>query len=167
MLSTVAELQVPIVLMHMRGNPESMQGLTDYDDEGGVVDGVVRALLERSRAAEEAGIPRWMQILDPGIGFAKDMEGNLGLLKHYSELRTRLGDFPLLLGTSRKGFIGKLSGETVAEERDFGTVGSCVAALCLGNDGKDNSLGCNILRVHNVKGAKQATAVMDAIIEAR
>lgn len=166
MLSTVADLQVPIVLMHMRGNPESMQSLTNYDDQGGVVDGVIKALLERSEVAEEAGIPRWMQMLDPGIGFAKDMEGNLSLLKNYTNLRTKLGDFPLLLGTSRKGFIGKLSGEIEAEERDFGTVGSCVAALCLGMNGKENFFGCNILRVHNVKGAKQATAVMDAIIGA-
>ena len=164
MLSTVADLKVPFVIMHMRGNPQSMQSLTKYDDQGGVVDGVVAALLERSRAAEKAGIPRWMQILDPGIGFAKDMEGNLSLLKNYTDMQTKLGDFPLLLGTSRKGFIGKLSGETVAEERDFGTVGSCVAALCLGIDGKENSLRCNILRVHNVKGAKQATVVMDAIV---
>ncbi len=166
MLPTVADLKVPIVLMHMRGTPESMQSLTNYDDEGGVVDGVIDALFERSRAAEEAGIPRWMQILDPGIGFAKDMEGNLSLLKNYAELRSELGGFPLLLGTSRKGFIGRLSGETVAEERDFGTVGSCVAALCLGVGAKEKSLGCNILRVHNVKGAKQATVVMDAIVEA-
>jgi dihydropteroate synthase len=166
MLSTVANLKVPIVLMHMRGDPESMQHLTNYDNQGGVVDGVIKALLERSQAAEEAGIPRWMQILDPGIGFAKDMQGNLSLLKNYADLRTKLGDFPLLLGTSRKGFIGKLSGETIAEERDFGTVGSCVAALCLGISGKETSLGCNILRVHNVKGAKQATVVMDAIVGA-
>lgn len=167
MLSTVADLQVPIVLMHMRGTPELMQRLTDYDDQGGVVDGVIGALLERSQAAEAAGIPRWMQVLDPGIGFAKDLDGNLSLLKNYSDLRTKLGDFPLLLGTSRKGFIGKLTGETEAEKRDFGTVGSCIASLCLGNRGNDNSLGCNILRVHNVKGAKQATAVMDAIVAAR
>ena len=166
MLSTVSELQVPIVLMHMRGNPESMQSMTNYDDHGGVVNGVIEALLERSRAAEEAGIPRWMQILDPGIGFAKDLEGNLSLLKHYNYLRTKLGDFPLLLGTSRKGFIGKLTGVTVAEERDFGTIGSCVAALCLGRSGNESSSGCNILRVHNVKGAKQAAVIMDAIVGA-
>jgi 2-amino-4-hydroxy-6-hydroxymethyldihydropteridine diphosphokinase/dihydropteroate synthase len=169
MLSTVAELQVPIVLMHMRGTPESMQTLTDYESQGGVVDSVVNALLQRSRAAEEAGIPRWMQILDPGIGFAKDLDGNLSLLKHYSEIRSQLGDMPLLLGTSRKGFIGMISGESVAEERDFGTVGSCITALCLGNGNGRNRcyIGCNILRVHNVKGAKQATSVMDAIINSQ
>jgi len=170
MLSTVSELHVPIILMHMRGIPQSMQSLTNYDNEGGVVDSVVAGLLERTRAAEEVGIPRWMIVLDPGIGFAKDLEGNLSLLKHYSKMRRKLGDFPLLLGTSRKGFIGTISGESEAEERDFGTAGSCVAALCLGNGGDDNNmatLGCNILRVHNVKGCKQAAALMDAIVRAR
>ncbi|KAL3930818.1 MAG: hypothetical protein SGARI_004373 [Bacillariaceae sp.] len=163
---------VPMVLMHMRGTPETMQGLTNYSDDGGVVDSVANALLQRSRAAEEAGIPRWMQILDPGIGFAKGLDSNLSLLRHYSDIRTRLGDIPLLLGTSRKGFIGKINGETVATNRDFGTVGSCVAALCLGSKQHSStssgrpSLGCNILRVHNVKGTKQAIEIMDAIVNA-
>jgi dihydropteroate synthase/2-amino-4-hydroxy-6-hydroxymethyldihydropteridine diphosphokinase len=177
MLTTVAELQVPIVLMHMRGTPETMQSLTQYGDgRGGVVEAVIDALLERSQAAEEAGIPRWMQVLDPGIGFAKDLDGNLSLLKHLStKVRTELGDFPILLGTSRKGFIGKLTGETVTEERDFGTLGSSMAALCLGRAPycdasrrhRSTSLGYNILRVHNVKAAKHATVVMDAIVNAR
>jgi len=70
LLEVVADLQIPMILMHMRGTPETMQTLTDYDD---VVSDVATALLERSRAAERAGIPRWMQVLDPGIGFAKDM----------------------------------------------------------------------------------------------
>lgn len=160
MLATVAELRVPVILMHMRGTPETMQELTEYDD---VVSDVASALLERSRAAELAGIPRWMQILDPGIGFAKDMRGNLLLLQKMSHLRSCLGDIPLLLGTSRKGFIGKIAYETKPEARDFGTVASCVAALCLG----DGAPRCNLLRVHNVKGMKQATMVMDAIINAK
>jgi dihydropteroate synthase len=65
----------------------------------------------------------------------------------------------MLLGTSRKGFIGKLTGEKVASERDFGTVASCVAAICLGG----GATRFNILRVHNVKGVKQGTVIMDAI----
>jgi dihydropteroate synthase/2-amino-4-hydroxy-6-hydroxymethyldihydropteridine diphosphokinase len=172
MLTTVAELQVSIILMHMRGTPKTMSNLTKYQDEGGVVDSVVRALMERSQAAEEAGIQRWMQVLDLGIGFAKDFDGNLSLLKHYGEIRSQLGNVPLLLGTSRKGFIGKITGEDVAEERDFGTVGSCIAALCLGkgdpnSGGGEGLLGCNILRVHNVKACKQAASMMDAIIRAK
>jgi dihydropteroate synthase/2-amino-4-hydroxy-6-hydroxymethyldihydropteridine diphosphokinase len=156
MLSTVAQLGVPIILMHMRGTPETMETKTVYDD---VVEDVAKALLDRSNDAEKAGIPRWMQVVDPGIGFAKDIQGTLLLLKNTATIRSKLGGLPILLGTSRKGFIGKLTGETIAEERDFGTVSSCVAALCLGN----GPLGCNILRVHNVKAAKQASQVMDAI----
>ena len=160
MLSTVAELGVPVILMHMRGTPESMQKMTEYDD---VVQEVVDSLLERSRNAENAGIPRWMQVLDPGIGFAKTLNGNLLLLKSLSTIRSALGDMPILLGTSRKGFIGKITGESIAEERDYGSAASCVAALCLGS----SHGGCNIIRVHNVKGMKQASMLMDAIRKAR
>ncbi|KAG7365770.1 dihydropteroate synthase [Nitzschia inconspicua] len=178
MLSTMAELQVPVVLMHMRGTPETMQSMTKYDEQGGVVQGVVNELLERSKAAEKAGIPNWMQILDLGIGFAKDLEGNLSLLKHYTEMQSRLNNVPLVLGTSRKGFIGKITGEDIAANRDYGTVGSCIAALCLGRGnqattttggkggGAVSSLGCHILRVHNVKAAKHAASLMDAIVRA-
>lgn len=164
MLPTVAELGVPVILMHMRGTPENMLSMTDYDD---VVNDVCKALLERSREAEAAGIPRWMQVLDPGIGFAKDLPGNLRLLKNLRRLQAQTGDFPFLLGTSRKGFIGKITGETNAAERDWGTVASCVAALCLGHhDDASSPSSCHMLRVHNVKGTKQATMTMDAIVRA-
>jgi dihydropteroate synthase len=158
MLSTVAQLRVPMILMHLRGTPETMQTLTTYDS---VVNDVGTSLVRRSQAAERAGIQRWQQVLDPGIGFAKDLRGNLQLLKHYGKLTRLVGDMPMLLGTSRKGFIGHITGETDAAQRDFGTVASCVAAICLGGA----SSACNILRVHNVKGTKQAVLVMDAIKE--
>lgn len=160
MLPVVSRLGVPIILMHMRGTPESMQEMTEYED---VVEDVIDALLERSRAAAAAGIPRWLQVVDPGIGFAKDIDGNLSLLKHMGRIRKRVGNMPILLGTSRKGFIGKLTGETNAEDRDFGTVGSCVAALCLNGEASD----CDILRVHNVKAARDGALVMDAIRRAK
>jgi dihydropteroate synthase len=162
MLSTVSELNVPMILMHMRGTPESMQTMTEYKNVD-VCNDVADALLEISHDAEEAGIHRWVQVLDPGIGFAKDQDGNLQLLKQTATtMREKLQGIPILLGTSRKGFLGKITGETNAAERDFGSVASCVVALCLGSPSPSN-LGCNILRVHNVKGTKQATLVMDAI----
>lgn len=167
MLPTVAALRVPIVLMHMKGTPETMQ--TYASDYSNVVDDVTDALLKRCAAAEAAGIPRWMQIVDPGIGFAKDMEGNLSLLRHLNDLRANMGmaSTPILLGTSRKGFIGKLTGADNAEDRDFGSLASCVAAMCLGTGISSNRDGlseaCNILRVHNVKAMKDAATVMDAI----
>lgn len=163
MLSTVADLGVPIVLMHMRGTPETMQSFVDdYQD---VAQDVTTALLERCSAAEAAGIPRWMQVVDPGIGFAKDLAGNVSLLQNLNAMRSKMGmaSTPILLGTSRKGFIGKLTGVEKAEDRDFGTVASCVAAICLGHDSRSFADTCNILRVHNVKAMKEAALVMDAI----
>ena len=157
MLATVAALQVPMILMHMRGTPKTMQSMTEYGD---VVSEVASALLlERSQEAERAGIPRWMQILDPGVGFAKDFDGNLKLLKHCGKLRSLAEDYPILLGPSRKGFIGAITGETIPAERDYGTAAACLAGIF----GRDNGNGCTILRVHNVRGIKQAAQVMDAI----
>lgn len=160
MFQTVAELRVPIVIMHMRGTPETMQRMTLYGD---VVTEVATALKKQSEAAEECGIPRWLQVLDPGIGFAKDLDHNLSLLKHSSSLRNMVGGVPLLLGPSRKGFIGKISGETAAEERDYGTLASCLAGIV----DKNGNLAPTILRVHNVKGVVQGVRIMEAIINAK
>jgi dihydropteroate synthase len=160
MLATVAELGVPIVMMHIRGTPETMQSMTEYDD---VVYNVAASLNERSQAAESAGIQRWMQVLDPGIGFAKDLQGNLLLLKSMPEIRSITGNVPLLLGTSRKGFIGKLSGVADPKDRDPGTVASTVAAICI----SEQAGSCNIVRVHNVAAVRQGTIVMDAILKAK
>lgn len=170
MLSTVADLEVPMIIMHMRGTPQTMQNMTQYKNN--VVDEVAAQLVTQSQAAEQMGIQKWQQIMDPGIGFAKDLEGNLSLLKHTKRLREAVGDLPMLIGTSRKGFIGKLAGVTTPEDRDYGTVASCVAALCLeqgARNGAQDKAGtahpttCNILRVHNVAAARQAALVMDAI----
>jgi len=156
MLETVAELGVPVILMHMRGTPRTMQSMTEYDD---VVKDVSNKLQERIRAAEKAGIPRWLQVADPGIGFAKDLAGNLLLLKNLKKIRSMVNDVPILIGTSRKGFIGKLTGTDQADQRDFGTVASMVGPLCL----EGGELTCTILRVHNVEAARQATKIMDAL----
>lgn len=161
MLSTVAALGVPIILMHMRGNPKTMQSHVNYDDVGGVVDGVVKELLCRLTDAEAAGIPRWLQIIDPGIGFAKDLNGNLSLIKNIDTLRKSCDNLPILFGPSRKGFIGKITGVTNPEDRDYGTIAACLASMQYGGD--NNYDACNILRVHNVKAMKQATMVYDAI----
>ena len=177
MLNTVAELGVPMIIMHMRGTPETMRSATKYDK--GVVEDVATSLLERSVEAQKAGVHRWVQVLDPGIGFAKDLHGNLLLLRHLSKLQS-MSDaaLPMLIGTSRKGFIGKITGETDPEQRDYGTVASCVTALCVmavdqGDRGSSDHQtvltpeSYNIVRVHNVAGTKQAMLVMDAILKAQ
>ena len=144
----------------MRGTPETMQTLTNYDN---VIHDVSEVLVRQSLKAEEVGIPKWLQILDPGIGFAKDFQQNLSLLKHCNDMRQLVHNYPLLLGPSRKGFIGKITGETNPKERDFGTVAACM----LGAIGKRRTSTPTILRVHNVRGVKQATMVMDAVLGAR
>ena len=160
MLETVRDLHVPIVLMHMRGTPETMQQMTQYND---VVEEVSNSLRILSEKAEKAGIPRWLHILDPGIGFAKNLEQNLSLIKNTHEIREAVSNCPLLLGPSRKGFIGKITGESDAEKRDFGTLASCLSAM-MGNTEK---LPPTILRVHNVKGIKQGTQIFEAIVNAQ
>jgi len=165
MLPCVASMGVPMILMHMRGNPKTMQAMTNYttDTNSGVLSGVVLELMERSKAAEAAGIPRWLQVLDPGIGFAKDVDGNLSLLKGSGVLRANCGNMPFLFGPSRKGFIGKVTGETDPAERDFGTIAACLVSIENKEEIRD---ACNILRVHNVKAVKQAVLTYEAIKKA-
>ena len=161
MLPTVGQLEVPMILMHMRGTPETMQTLTTYDN---VVHNVAATLLNQSNmAAQKHSIHRWQQIVDPGIGFAKDLRGNLLLLKNIAVVRSIVRSLPLLIGTSRKGFIGKIANVSKADERDPGTIASCVAALCLEDPSMLPTSKCSILRVHNVAQCRQAALVMDAI----
>ena len=177
MLSCVASLGVPMIIMHMRGNPKTMQSLTNYssmdsssgsttDGESEVVSVVARELMQRSAAAEAAGIPRWLQVVDPGIGFAKDLKGNLALMKGVDILRRSCANLPFLYGPSRKGFIGKITGETDPEQRDYGTIAACLASIKQRRSDSGKNEDCNILRVHNVKAVKQAVQVYEAIMNA-
>jgi dihydropteroate synthase len=111
MIATVAELGLPYVAMHMRGTPETMQSLTDY--EAGVTQGVVEYFRERVKVLEAAGIARDNIILDPGFGFAKTVEQNYELLAGLKALRA-LG-YPLLIGVSRKSMIYRALGITPQE----------------------------------------------------
>lgn len=147
-----------MAIMHMRGTPETMQTLTEYND---LLGDVGNEFMKQSIEAVYFGIRRWSQVADPGIGFGKDLNGNLTLLKNIHKLRRNMDRLPILLGTSRKGFIGKLTGVPKAEDRDPGSIASCVAAICLEGE------GCNILRVHNVRDCRQAVRVMDAILKSR
>lgn len=154
MLPTVAKLGCTVCLMHMRGTPETMNKLTHYPD--GVVETVGRELLERVRAAEAAGIRRWRIILDPGIGFAKTQEQNLELLRRLGELRRFPGlqGFPWLVGTSRKAFVGRITGVTKASERKWGTAAAVTAAI---------QGGADIVRVHDVEEMGQVAKMADAV----
>lgn len=147
-LPAVADLGVPVVLMHMRGTPKDMQQRTDYQD---VVAEVRGYLLERAAACEAAGIPAGQIILDPGIGFAKDLEANLRLLHHTADLAGQ--GFPLLVGTSRKAVVGQVLDRPV-DERVFGTAATVAWAV---------AAGAHLVRVHDV-GAMADVVRMTAAI---
>jgi dihydropteroate synthase len=149
MAALCAERKVGVVLMHMPGSPRTMQDDPTYDD---VVDDVKAFLAERVEAAVGGGIGEERIWLDPGIGFGKTLEHNLELLRRLGELR-ELGR-PLVIGTSRKSFIGKVDGSAV-DERIGGTIASTVFAAAEGAD---------ILRVHDVAESAQAMRVAEAIL---
>ncbi len=149
MLTTVAELQVPMILMHMRGTPQTMQQLTEYDD----LMGEIQAFLEtRMMAAKMVGIPPENIILDPGIGFAKTVDQNLQILRQLPQLRS-LG-YPLLVGPSRKSFIGYLLNQPDPKERVWGTAAACCAAIAGGAD---------IVRIHDCREMQAVCRVADAL----
>jgi dihydropteroate synthase len=150
MASVVAEAGCPVVLMHMLGEPKTMQDDPHYED---VVDEVRSFLAGRAEHAVKAGVEPENIILDPGIGFGKTLAHNLTLLKHLDAL-VDLG-YPVLVGASRKRFLGKLTGNGAAGERVFGTVATTVLAY---------ERGVSLFRVHDVRANRDALAVARAII---
>ena len=150
MAATVAESGKAVVLMHMRGTPATMGGLARYDE---VIVEVAQELEAALARASGAGIERDRIALDPGIGFAKDGAHNLTLLRNLGSLG-RLGR-PLMVGPSRKRFIGEITGRE-PRERVHGTVAACVMAYLE---------GARIFRVHDVSPVVQALAVTRAIVE--
>lgn len=156
MLSTMAELECPVVLMHMRGDAATMTQRQHTTYAGGLIATVARELAERVEAAEAAGIRRWRIILDPGIGFAKTQEQNLELLARLAELRDWPGlkGLPWLVGTSRKGFIGQITGVRQASKRVWGTAAAVTAAV---------QGGADMVRVHDVGEMQQVVRMADAI----
>jgi dihydropteroate synthase len=145
----VADRGLDCCLMHMLGEPRTMQQNPRYED---VVDDVKAFLLERMEVAVRAGVREERIQLDPGIGFGKTLEHNLELLRRLDEL-TELGR-PLVVGTSRKSFLGKLTGRDVTE-RIPGTIATCVLAL---------ERGASVFRVHDVAEVADALKVAAATL---
>jgi dihydropteroate synthase len=148
MVDLVAAEKVPVVLMHMQGTPRTMQLAPHYRD---VVAEVRDFLARRVAFAVERGVEREKIIIDPGIGFGKTLEHNLALLRGLPAL-ARVGQ-PLLVGVSRKGFIGKLI-EAVPDERLEGSLAAAVASVLA---------GAHVIRAHDVKATRKAIRVADAI----
>jgi len=148
MVQLAAEAEVPIVLMHMQGIPRTMQAKPHYDS---LVSEVIAFLEERIRFAAAGGIFRDRIIVDPGIGFGKTVNHNLLLIKHL-DLLGALSQ-PILLGTSRKSFIGTVLNKEVTQ-REPGTWATVCAAIMK---------GAHILRVHEVDTCRQLVDMIDAI----
>ncbi|WP_250398505.1 dihydropteroate synthase [Synechococcus sp. MU1648] len=149
LLRVVADAGCPVVLMHSRGNSQSMDQLTSYSD---VVADVKGALVERSEAAIKAGVQESQIIWDPGLGFAKTHEQNLQLLRDLEQL-TR-GPRPVLIGPSRKRFIGAVLDEPRPKARLWGT--AAVACRCA-------QAGAAVLRVHDVGPISQTLRMAAAL----
>jgi len=150
MKALAAERKVPAVIMHMQGTPRTMQENPVYED---LISDIMLFFRERVGEAVEAGLPQEFLIIDPGIGFGKTVEHNLEVIR-------KLGDFkslglPILIGTSRKAFIGKVLGGLDPTERLEGT--AATVALSIGG-------GANIVRVHDVKEMARVAKMADAVV---
>jgi dihydropteroate synthase len=152
MASVVEEAACPVILMHMQGEPKTMQNEPHYDD---VVREVKDFLAQRAEHAIGSGVRPENIILDPGVGFGKNLEHNLALLRNLDAV-VDLG-FPVLVGASRKRFIGEISGVQEARERVFGTVATTVLAY---------ERGASYFRVHDVRANREALAVAEAVLRA-
>jgi len=150
MTSVVKEAACPVILMHMQGEPKTMQDEPHYED---VVREVRDFLARRAELAISAGVRQENVILDPGIGFGKNLEHNLTLLRNLDAV-VDLG-FPVLIGASRKRFIGEITGVRVARERFFGTLATTVLAY---------ERGVTYFRVHDVRANREALAVAEAVL---
>lgn len=151
MPSVAARYDTPLIIMHIKGSPKTMQQDPTYEDLMGEI---IAYLREGIAKAEEAGVDPHQVIVDPGIGFGKRVHDNLVIINRLNELNI-LGR-PLLIGTSRKSFIGAVLGAEV-HQREIGTLASmAVSAL----------KGAHIVRVHDVAPMKQAVDMVDAIINA-
>ncbi len=148
-LKVCAELDVPVCLMHMQGEPRTMQTSPAYKD---VVDDIKFFFEQRIECCINAGIKQQNIIIDPGFGFGKTLQHNLQLLKRLAEFKS-LG-LPVLVGLSRKSMLGKLLDNAPVEERLYGSVAAAVLA---------RTNGANIFRVHDVKPTVDALKVCEAI----
>jgi dihydropteroate synthase len=149
MFVTVAQLNVPYAMMHLRGTPATMQQLTTYKD---IIKEILVFFETQIDRAVNAGIDRTKIILDPGIGFAKTYQQSIELIRQLDQFE--LLELPILVGVSRKSFIGKILNQPDPAQRVWGTAAACCAAIASGAD---------ILRVHDVAEMVDVARVADVM----
>jgi len=146
-----ARAKAGLVLMHSRGTPKNMQELPPVDD---IMSEVISELRTSVLVAEERGVARDSIAIDPGIGFSKTLAQNVELIAKLDQFVIAFAEFPIMIGTSRKSFIGKLLDNAPADQRLHGTIASVAASVMN---------GAHIVRVHDVKAAVEAVKVADAV----
>jgi len=152
-LAAVAKsTQAGLLLMHSRGTPKDMQQIPFAKD---VFADVLEGLRHSISIAEQFGVARENIAIDPGIGFGKSVEQNLEIIRRLRELSHEFADLPIVIGTSRKSFLGKLLNGAPADERLYGTIATEVVSVLN---------GAHIVRVHDVKAAVEAVKVAEAIM---
>ncbi len=147
----VSKAKAGLVLMHSRGTPKTMQKLPPVSD---IMSEVISGLRQSLTVAAEHGVAHEAIAIDPGLGFGKTVQQNVEIIAKLDQLAREFADFPILIGTSRKSFIGKLLDGAPADERLHGTIASVAASVLNGAD---------IVRVHDVKAVVEAVRVADAI----
>lgn len=147
----VAEKNAGLVLMHSRGTMKTMHGLAPVAD---ILSEVTRSLHESIAEAMRRGVLREQIAVDPGIGFGKSFEQNLELIARLDELVKEFALYPMLVGTSRKSFIGRILDDAPASERVYGTMATVAAAVLA---------GANVIRVHDVRAARDTVRVCDCL----
>jgi dihydropteroate synthase len=149
MFAVVAQLNVPYVMMHMRGTPATMQQMTDYQD---IIAEMIAFFETQIDRAIQSGVDRSQLIIDPGIGFAKTYQQSIELIRQLD--RFQVLDLPLLVGVSRKSFIGRILNQPDPTQRLWGTAAACCAAIVN---------GAEILRVHDVAEMIDVSRVADVM----
>lgn len=149
MPAVAARFDTPLIIMHIKGNPKTMQEAPHYTD---VISEIIASLREGIERAEQHGVDPYQMIVDPGIGFGKRVQDNLSILNRLDELAVL--ERPILIGTSRKSFIGAVLDQEV-DQRVIGTLATVAVSVLK---------GAHIVRVHDVPAIKQTAAMVDAII---
>ncbi len=158
--NVAAESGAGLVLMHSRGIPGALHNLSPVEN---IIEEVTGSLRKSIESAEQRGVKRAAIVIDPGIGFGKSQEQNVELLAKLNQIVAAFSEFPLLIGTSRKSFIGRLLADergnpAPSEERLHGTLATITAAILH---------GAKVVRVHDVRAAKEVVRVADAIQAAK
>lgn len=151
MVTTIAELDVPIILMHIKGTPENMQKDPSYQD---VIGEITQYFRERINYVFAKGVKKEKIIIDPGIGFGKRLQDNIEIIRRLQEFKQF--DCPILMGLSRKSFLGQISGEEAPIDREAETITANLIAILN---------GASIIRVHNVENAIKSLKVLSRLVD--